>query len=80
MRSADLNTGAAALQTATDTLLEHWQTTKDVWNDSNSRNLEDEHLRPLLKEISDALRAVNHLGEVLNQAERECLPETRPLL
>ncbi|WP_166823506.1 hypothetical protein [Thalassoroseus pseudoceratinae] len=80
MRSADLNTGAATLQTATETLLEHWQATKDVWNDGNSRHLEDEHLRPLLKEITDALRAVNHLGDVLSQAERECLLETRPTL
>ncbi len=80
MRTADLNTGAAALQTATETLLEHWQITKDVWNDGNSRHLEEDHLQPLLKEVSDALRAVNHLAEVLTQAERECLPESRPIL
>ena len=72
MRIADLNSGAAKLLDAADTLNANWNETKDFWRDDNARNLEEVHLRPMGEEIVAALTAIHRLAEVLNQAQREC--------
>ena len=72
MRIADLSSGAAKLRDATDLLAVRWDETRREWDDANSRSLEEVHLRPIAKEVSSALAAVQHLAEVLAQAQREC--------
>lgn len=72
MRIADLTAGAAKLRDAADVLAVRWDETRRDWSDANSRSLEENHLRAMATEISSALSAVQHLAEVLAQAQREC--------
>ena len=72
MRIADLSSGAARLRDAADVLAAKWADTKEFWKDENSRSLEENQLQPLGKELSSALMAIQHLAEVLDQAQRAC--------
>jgi len=72
MRIADLNTGAARLRDAADVLAANWADTRTFWNDANSRSLEETSLKPLADDVNAALAAVQHLAEVLMQAQRHC--------
>lgn len=74
MRIADLTTGAAQLRDALETLQIAWSETRDSWNDANSRNLEEQHLKPLATEVAASYPVILHLSSVLAQAERECGP------
>ena len=74
MRIADLTTGASQLRDALETLQIAWDTTKDSWNDASSRNLEEQHLKPLAIEVAASYPVILHLSSVLAQAERECGP------
>jgi hypothetical protein len=74
MRIADLTTGAAQLRDAIETLQLAWRDTNDHWHDASSRNLEEEHLKPLAVEAAAAYPVILHLASVLSQAERECGP------
>lgn len=72
MRIADLNSGAAKLIDAADTLTARWQDAKEFWRDENAANVEENHLRPLVEEVTAALAAIHRLAEVLDRAQREC--------
>ena len=72
MRIAELGSSAARLRDATDMLIANWEETRESWNDANSRHLEENRLRPLVKDVQAALTAIQHLSEVLSQAQRNC--------
>ena len=72
MRIADLSTGSARLRDALDVLAAEWADTRHDWRDANARSFEENHLKPLGDEVAAALAAVQHLAEVLAQAQREC--------
>lgn len=72
MRIADLTSGAAQLRDGLEKLEEHWSDVRERWDDASSRNVEENHLRPLAKEVASALVVVQQLAEVLSRAEREC--------
>jgi len=72
MHIADLHTGIAKLMEATEALREAWEETKLHWHDDNSRNLEENHLRPILPNVKLAIDATNRMAEVLARAERDC--------
>lgn len=72
MRIADLTSGAARLRDQTDVLIAAWGETRELWNDANSRNIEENHLNPVAEDVSAALTAVRHLAEVLDKAQRAC--------
>jgi len=74
MRIADLNTGAAQLREALESLHRAWGEARLHWNDANSRHLEDNQLRALDSELASAFPAIDQLAGVLMQAERECGP------
>lgn len=74
MRIADLTTGASQLRDAQEVLQLAWQTTAEAWRDASSRNLEEQHLKPLAVEFAAAYPVILHLASVLAQAERECGP------
>lgn len=74
MRIADLTTGASQLRDALETLQIAWATTRESWNDGNSRNLEEQHLQPIAVEVAASYPVILHLSSVLAQAERECGP------
>ncbi len=66
---------AAQLADASDKLEISWARTQDDWNDGNSRNFEENHLKPVLQEIKIALQAIQNFSNVLIQAKRNCSPE-----
>lgn len=74
MKIADLTTGANQLRDALDVLQRAWGDTREKWNDANSRDLEQNHLRPIARELAAAFPAIDQLAQVLAQAERECQP------
>ncbi len=74
MRIADLTTGASQLRDAEETLLLAWSDTKEQWQDASSRNLEEQHLKPLAVAVAAAHPVILHLASVLAQAECDCGP------
>lgn len=72
MAQGSLIDGAGQLKSATDRLEEVWSVAKSTWNDAVSRNLEEEHLEPLLAQVRMTLDAVARLNGVLITACREC--------
>lgn len=72
MKIADMSTGVGQLRDAIETLQQAWWAARETWNDANSRNLEENHLRPLNTAVNSAYPAIQHLGAALTQAEREC--------
>ena len=72
MKIADLTSGGARLRDTTDVLLAAWADSCETWRDANSRNLEENHLKPLADDVTAALAAIRHLSEVLAAAQREC--------
>lgn len=74
MRIAQLDAGRDQLQDAGEVLEQAWRDTRDHWRDANSRNLEENHLEPLLNEVVKMIAAIQNLDDVLKQAARECNP------
>ena len=74
MKIADLNTGMAQLREALDVLERAWFEVREKWDDANSRNIEENHLRPLGSDLASALPAIEQLAAVLDKAGRECGP------
>lgn len=72
MKIADLNTGAAQLRDALDVLQRAWFDAREKWNDANSRNIEENHLRPLGSDLAATFPAIEQLAAVLEKAGREC--------
>jgi len=74
MKIADLNTGAGQLRDAIDVLQRAWSDARQQWNDANARNIGDNHLQPLCRELAPAFPAIEQLAAILDQAGRECGP------
>lgn len=74
MRIADLTSGTSQLRDALETLQRKWQDARQSWNDENSRNIEENHLAPLGREVAQAFPVIQNLAAVLAQAERDCEP------
>jgi len=74
MKIADLGTGAGQLRDAIESLRQAWSDTREHWNDANSLNFEEHHLRPLASNLAAAFPAIDQLASILNQAGRECGP------
>jgi hypothetical protein len=77
VRICDLHTGAIRLTRSASKLREQWLATQEHWNDQMRRDFERNHLEPLAPEITLTLAAIQRLGELLEQAERECSDEDR---
>jgi len=74
MRIADLTTGANQLRDALDVLQRAWSDTREKWHDANSQDVEENHLRPIARELATMFPAIDQLALILAQAERECQP------
>ena len=74
MRIVNLDTGRDQLQDAGESLERAWAETSEVWQDANSRNIEENHLVPLKNELIKMIAAIGHLDDVLKQAGRDCDP------
>ena len=74
MKIGDLSSGVGQLQEALENLQRAWADTQPHWNDASSRNLEENHLKPLGSEVAGAYTAIQHLGDVLAKVRRDCEP------
>ena len=72
MALGSLIDGAGQIKSAADRLEEVWSIAQSSWNDSVSRNLEEEHLEPLMQQVRKTLDAITRLNSVLVTACREC--------
>jgi len=71
MGIGNLSTGAAQLHEALDKLEMAWAETASYWHDSNSKNIEEKFLAPLIPEMRSTMNAIGKMSQVLRQAERE---------
>lgn len=72
MRGCDPATAAAKLETAFEALNRARADAAAQWDDPMSQSFEKEFLAPLESKIKRALDAIQHLGETISKAEREC--------
>ena len=72
MKSVDFSSGMGQLCDALETLQLAWSEVGQFWNDENSRNLEEHHLKLIGVEAATVNPAIQHLAAVLVQAKREC--------
>lgn len=74
MRIANLDSGRDQLREAGEVLVRAWEETREVWQDANSRNIEENHLIPLHNELVKMLSAIQQLDDILKQSTRDCEP------
>jgi len=74
MKIADLTGGVGQLRDAVEALQRAWADARQSWTDENSRNLEENHLRPIIREVAAVDPVIHQLAIVLARAERECGP------
>lgn len=72
MKTGNLTAYMTSLREALETLEESWAETQFSWNDAASRNLEQNHLQPLVPKVRGAFDASQRLTEVLAKAYRDC--------
>ena len=72
MKQFDIYPHAAKIQNALDTLHLQWQQTSDYWRDEVQRKFAENHLDPLIPVVKNSLDAIARMGNVLDQAERDC--------
>lgn len=64
--------GRGQLAKAMKELMHRWLDTKSNWRDAVSEKFEEDHLRPLEMDLKAATAAMDHAGQVLAQARRDC--------
>ncbi len=67
-----MSAGSARLKHALKTLREHWDLTREQWNDPVSRDFEKNHLIPLDQQSNNALRGMDKITEVLQKVRHDC--------
>lgn len=71
MRPGSFQNGSGHLQEAMDKLQRRWAETCEHWDDANRRELEENHITPLLREASALLPAIGQMAETVAAAVRE---------
>jgi hypothetical protein len=77
VKVAQFSTPVAKLQGAMDNLQRAWLEATQHWEDSNSENLQRNHLEPLIKELKDIIESTVPLSEGMTQASRVCGPQSQ---
>ena len=67
-----MSAGSARLKHAMKTLMEHWDATREQWNDHVARDFEKNHLEPLAHQVDHTLRGMDKLSEVLAKVRQDC--------
>ncbi len=60
------------LNEALEEFLISWETTKEHWNDGNTRNFEEQYVVPLYQATRQAVDATRTFSETANKAKRAC--------
>jgi len=72
MKVCDLTSGTGRLQKATRDLVQHWEQTKEFWQDGTRREFEERHLQPMNPKVRLLLSHATQLMETLQKAESAC--------
>jgi hypothetical protein len=67
-----MSSGSARLKHAMKTLNEHWELTKESWDDVQSRDFEKNHIAPVDHQVTTAIRGMDKIHEVLVRVRQEC--------
>jgi hypothetical protein len=67
-----LDVGRYRIMTAHKTLLERWEETRLVWQDSVRAEFDRDHLEPLAPMLATTLGAIDQLAQVLGRLRQEC--------
>lgn len=70
MPIGNLQSGAGQLKDATQKLILAWQTVRESWDDQQAVRFEEEHITPLLDEISAVMPAIDQMSTTLFAARR----------
>ena len=70
MHAGNLSSGAAQIHDALQKLERSWVEASTHWNDSNSRNIEEKFLAPLIPEVRAAMSAVGLMSQSIQTASR----------
>jgi len=65
-----LGTAGEYIQNAWKQLSRQWQTTASLWRDASQRQFAKEYVEEYEPVISAALKALDHLDQVIAQAEK----------
>lgn len=68
----DLTSGQARLNKAYKSLRIRWDHARESWRDDNARTFERDHIDTLEPKVLAALSAMERLGSILSQMERDC--------
>lgn len=67
-----MSAGSARLKHALKNLREHWDATKEQWNDGVARDFEKNHLVPVDQQVNTALHGMDKISEVLQKVRHDC--------
>ena len=70
-----LSTGRIKLHSAMKTLKARWETIKPGWNDPVCHDFDEGFFVPLEQQVATTLRAIDRLGQALDQAQHELSDE-----
>jgi hypothetical protein len=67
-----MSAGAGRLKHAMKTLREHWDQTRELWDDRVALDFEKNHLMPLEQQVENARRGMDKLHEIMTKVRNEC--------
>ena len=67
-----VNAGYAKLKQAAKLLQRHWNETRMIWRDENSRHFEENCLQPMFTSIRTAEKALGHMDDIMAKVRRDC--------
>jgi hypothetical protein len=75
MKQGDLSPLVGSLKHALRDLQAKWEDTKESWTDVVAQRFEEQHVAPLEIPVTNALKAVDRLGQAMVRAYEACSPE-----
>ncbi len=67
---ASVNVSASEIQEALRRLLQQWEAARQVWNDSVSREFQEQYVEPLDAQTRAAQREMERLAQVIAVAQK----------
>jgi hypothetical protein len=68
----DLNTSSSDLRNAWKVLRLRWDELNTGWNDAASQNFAEHHLLPLEEAVTEAIKDIDKLAQVITRAKHDC--------
>jgi hypothetical protein len=75
VKQGDLSPMVGSLKHALRDLQAKWADTKESWTDVVAARFEEQHIAPLETPVTNALKAIDRLGQVMVRAYEACSPD-----